>query len=134
MLNKGENHGRPCCYAFKMHKDDDLFWMIPISSKVEKYELLYQRSIEKYGICDNIEYGYVKGHKNAFLIQNMFPVKEKYIKNAYVDLNTKKIIVMSSDFIARINKKARKKYNYNFAGKKFGMTDIVSIYNELLNE
>ena len=30
----------------------DIFWMIPISSKVEKYKEQYQHSIEKYKMCE----------------------------------------------------------------------------------
>ena len=36
--------------------------------------------------------------------------------------------------MAELNGKARKKIRYNFQGKKFGMTDIVKIYNELTNQ
>lgn len=132
--NKENGHKRPCCYAFKIHKDDDMYWMIPVSSRIDKYEEIYKHSMEKYGKCDNIEFGYVRGHKNAFLPQNMFPVLEKYVENPYLDINTNKHIVMPKEFIARLNAKARKKYKYNFAGKKLGMSDIVSIYNSLLLE
>lgn len=33
--------------------------------------------------------------------------------------------------MAELNKKARKKIRYNQQGKKFGMSDIVKIYDEL---
>ena len=132
--NKGEHHGRPCCYAFKINESDEIYWMIPISSQISKYENLYQRSINKYGMCDNLEFGYVKGEYRAFLIQNMFPILSKYIDHVYIDENTHRPVKMARDFIAKINAKARKKYKYNFAGKKFGMSDIVSIYNELIKE
>ncbi|MCM1046636.1 MAG: hypothetical protein NC417_14115 [Candidatus Gastranaerophilales bacterium] len=77
-----KKHNRPCCYALKFSKDDkDIYWMVPISSKVAKYEAEYQKSIAKYGMCDNISFGYVLGKKCAFLPQNLFPVTENYVNN-----------------------------------------------------
>lgn len=132
MIN-GVMHGRPCCYMFK-YEDDDLYWMIPVSSKIEKYERQYKHSVDKYGLCDNISFGYVLGKRRAFLPQNLFPVTEEYIENTYIDMNTKRPITIPKDLMSELNKKARKKIRYNFQGKKFGMTDIVKIYNGLINQ
>lgn len=132
MIN-GVMHGRPCCYMFK-YEDDDLYWMIPVSSKIEKYERQYKHSVDKYGLCDNISFGYVLGKKRAFLPQNLFPVTEEYVENTYIDMNTKRPITIPKDLMSELNKKARKKIRYNFQGKKFGMTDIVKIYNGLINQ
>lgn len=132
MIN-GLMHGRPCCYMFK-YEDDDLYWMILVSSKIEKYERQYKHAIDKYGLCDNISFGYVLGKRRAFLPQNLFPVTEEYIENTYIDMNTKRPITIPKDLMSELNKKARKKIRYNFQGKKFGMTDIVKIYNGLINQ
>lgn len=132
MIN-GVMHGRPCCYMFK-YEDNDLYWMIPVSSKIEKYERQYKHSVDKYGLCDNISFGYVLGKRRAFLPQNLFPVTEEYIENTYIDMNTKRPITIPKDLMSELNKKARKKIRYNFQGKKFGMTDIVKIYNGLINQ
>lgn len=129
----GKEHNRPCCYALKFTKNDaGIYWMIPISSKITKYETEYQKSIAKYGICDNISFGYVLGQKCAFLPQNLFPVTEEYIKNVYLDKNTSLPITVPADLMAELNKKARKKIRYNQQGKKLGMSDTVKIYNELM--
>lgn len=131
----GKQHNRPCCYALKFAKEDaDIYWMIPISSKIAKYEAQYQKSISKYGICDNISFGYVLGKKCAFLPQNLFPVTEKYINNMYIDKNTLLPITVPANLMAELNKKARKKIRYNQQGKKFGMSNIVKIYDELMKE
>jgi hypothetical protein len=131
----GKEHNRPCCYALKFNKGDkDIYWMVPISSKVEKYKGKYQRTIKKYGVCDDVSFGYVLGKKCAFLPQNLFPVTENYIKNVYIDINTSLPITIPKDLMADLNKKARKKIRYNQQGKLFGMTDTMQIYNELLKE
>lgn len=129
----GFRHGRPCCYLFKDKNDtNDIYWMVPISSRVQKYEREYQHSIDKYGICDNISFGYVMGSKRAFLPQNAFPVTKEYIDCAYIDKNTGKPITIKKKLMAELNAKVRKKIRLNKAGKIFGMTDVVKMYEELI--
>lgn len=101
---------------------------------MDKYKLQYQKSIDKYGICDNISFGYVLGEKCAFLPQNLFPITEKYINNIYIDKNTSQPITISPNLMAELNKKTRKKIRYNQSGKILGMTNIVKIYNELMDD
>ena len=76
MANKeavgGKEHNRPCYYAFK-ECEHDIIWMIPISSKLEKFEKVYSEKIKKYKEYDGIKFGFVLGKKHAFLIQNMCP-------------------------------------------------------------
>lgn len=79
-----ECHERPCFYAIK-DLDSDIYWMIPFSSQINKYKKYYDKKIQKYNQCDTIVFGKVLGHEKAFLIQNMCPVTEKYIKNEYID-------------------------------------------------
>lgn len=50
--------------------------MIPFSSRVSKFTGIYNKKIQKYGKCDTIVFGDVLGHRKAFLIQNMEPVKK----------------------------------------------------------
>lgn len=116
------------------NSDEDIFWMIPISSQVPKYKREYVKSIKKYDKCDNISFGYVLGEERAFLPQNLFPATKEYIIGTYKDINTGLDIVIPKDLIAELNKKARKKIRYNQQGKKLGMTDIMKIYNELIKE
>lgn len=134
-LINGTPHNRPCCYLFKFEESEkEIYWMIPISSKVEKYKKQYQKSIDKYGICDNISFCYVLGDERAILPQNLFPITEKYIGEMYMDKNTNLPISLPADIIAEVNKKSRKKIRYNQSGKIFGMSDIMTIYNQLLKD
>ena len=43
-------HNRPCCYLFHLEYGENIFWMIPVSSRIEKYEKEYKKSIDKYGV------------------------------------------------------------------------------------
>ena len=101
----GKLHNRPCCYSFKFENDKeiDIYWMIPVSSKVEKYQKQYEHSMKKYGKCDNISFGYILGNKCVFLPQNMFPVTEKYIENMYIDKNTRRPITIPKNVMAELN-------------------------------
>lgn len=45
MKNHEEGHSRPTYFAFE---EDNIFWFIPISSKVEKYQDIVNKKIEKY--------------------------------------------------------------------------------------
>jgi len=60
MTNKetidGKEHNRPCYYSFK-EADSDIIWMIPISSKIAKYEKVYNEKIKKYKNYDGIKFG-----------------------------------------------------------------------------
>jgi hypothetical protein len=128
----GKEHNRPCCYLFKFNEDnEDIYWLIPISSQVTKYEEQYRHSMEKYGMCDNISFGYVLGERCAFLPQNLFPVTKEYINNVYIDKNTNRPINVPVDLMAELNAKARKKIRYNKMGKKLGLSNALGIYEEL---
>ena len=91
----GAEHGRPCFFAFQDSKKPKIFWCIPISSKLSKYKTIYDKKLEnqrKRGLsnpkCNTICFGDVLGLPRAFLIQNIFPIIEKYITSVYLDRNT----------------------------------------------
>lgn len=96
----GKEHNRPCCYLFKFKRtDSNIYWLIPISSKIAKYKNEYQKSIDKYGMCDNISFGYVLGKECAFLPQNLFPITAEYINNVYIDKNTSLPITIPANLL-----------------------------------
>jgi hypothetical protein len=124
-------HNRPCYYAFK---DGKVIWMIPLSSQVAKYQKEYNKSIEKYGMCDGISIIYVKGNKNAALIQNMFPVTEKYIDKIYTFKGTTTPIEINQKTQKELNAKARKVVRMARIGKKLTFTPILEVERKLLEE
>ena len=131
--NDGDEHGRPCCYLFKADADD-IYWMVPISSKTEKYQQIYKKSVKKYGLCDNVVFGYVLGRKRAFLVQNLFPVTLKYITSVYIDKQTGKPVEMDHRIEGELRAKARKKIDKASKGIKIGLTDIASILSMIKGE
>ena len=104
--NKREGNKRPCYYCFKDLKDENIFWFLPISSKVEKYKKIYKEKKQKYGKVDNLVFGYVEGEERVFLIQNMFPILEKYIIEKYI--KQKKDVIVNKELKIELKQKANK--------------------------
>ena len=65
----GQIHDKPCFCAIE-ESETGIFWLVPISSKTDKYHDIANRKIQKYHKCDTILFGNVLGHEKAFLIQN----------------------------------------------------------------
>ena len=80
----GNKHSRPCFYIFKDSSNPEIYWLIPISSKYQKYKDIHDKKVKRYGSCKTIVLGYVLNQKRAFLIQNMCPVTSKYIDEKYI--------------------------------------------------
>ena len=78
MKNHENGNTRPTYFCIK-NTDSKVLWFIPMSSKVEKYRKLQEQKIEKNGVCDTIVIGKYRRKDVVFLIQNIFPITEKYI-------------------------------------------------------
>lgn len=133
MTDKGldiENNigGRPCHYCFQY---EDYFWMIPISSKTEKFHKIYNDKIKKRGYCDTIRFGYVNGHESAFLIQNCFPITEVFIDEEYkVNKNTISITI-TKELSNELNGLIKKVIRLYKKGIIVPLTDLKTIINFL---
>lgn len=128
----GQPHDRPCFYAFKDNKTG-LYWMIPFSSQVAKYRKYYDTKIQNYKRCDTIAFGEVLGHKKAFLIQNMCPIIDSYIKNEYIDLAADIPVRIDGAFEHELIEKAKRVLALQRKGVKLIFPDVLSIEVKLLN-
>ena len=90
MQNKENGNKRPCYFCFKSEKYYDIIWFIPVSTKIEKYQKIYNNKIQKQiklgknPSVDTIVFGEIANTYSAFLIQNMFPVTKEYIESQYI--------------------------------------------------
>ena len=73
---------RPTYFCLK-DKKTGLLWVIPMSSRVEKYQAIVDKDIERYGKCIKIFVGEYANKPNVFLFQNMFPILPKYIDHIH---------------------------------------------------
>lgn len=131
MRNKGPSHDRPCFYAFK-DNSTGLFWMIPFSSQVWKFRPIYQRKINRYGRCDTIDFGYVLGWEKAFLIQNMFPITLKYVREEYIDSNSNIPVRINGAFETQLVQKAKRVLALQRRGINLIYPDVLAIEQRLL--
>lgn len=83
MSNKENGNYRPHFCAIQDKKNQALYWMIPISSQVEKYKVIVEKKKRKYGKCNTIIMGKFAGKENAFLIQNAFPAIAKFFDHIH---------------------------------------------------
>ena len=74
---------RPHYYAFRDIKTS-LYWLVPCSSKVEKFEKIIESKRARHRRTDTIQIVTILDKKAVLLFQDMFPVTEKYIKEQYI--------------------------------------------------
>lgn len=77
---KGNKAGnRPHYYCFE-DSDTGIFWMILLSSRIDKYKKIVENKEKARKPCDIIHIVKLDdSRESAFLIQDMFPITEKYM-------------------------------------------------------
>jgi hypothetical protein len=73
---------RPTYFCVKDEKTD-LLWVIPMSSRLDKYNTVIEKDIQRYGSCLKILIARYGDGQSAFLFQNMFPILPKYIDHIH---------------------------------------------------
>ncbi len=127
----GKTHNRPCYYAFR-DSSTGLYWVIPISSKIAKFQKVYNSKTKLNGRCDTLVFGDVMGSQKAFLIQNMCPVTDDYIKNEYIDATSSKPVRISPELEKKVNQSAKLVLGLKRRGYKVIFPDVLSIEKKLI--
>lgn len=81
---KGNKAGNRLHYYCFEDSSTGIYWMIPLSSRIDKYRRIMEKK-EKTGKPCDILY-IVKlddSRESVFLIQDMFPITEEYIEREY---------------------------------------------------
>lgn len=125
MSNKENGNYRPHFYAIQDKKNHKLYWMIPISSQVEKYKFIIEKKIRKYGRCNTIIIGKFAGKENAFLIQNAFPVIAGFFDHIHTVEN--KPITVHNELNRILTENLREVLALYNRGTNLLYTDIVKI-------
>ena len=86
MQNKEGGMYRPTFYCLRDDKTS-LLWMVPLSSRVNKFKTIYDKQVAKYGNCLTIVLGEFDGKEAAFLLQNMFPITDCYLDHIHTRNN-----------------------------------------------
>lgn len=119
MKNHENGNTRPTYFCIK-NTNSKILWFIPMSSKVEKYKKLQQQKIQKNGVCDTIVIGKYRRKESVFLIQNIFPITEKYID--HIDTVRNKSIAVVEGTQKEITTKVNKVFKLKSKRYKFNIS------------
>lgn len=122
MSNKHEK--RP--YYLAVKQDDGIVWVVPISSQAEKYKAKIEADEKKYGTCIFYHVTRLKGKENAFLVGNVIPVTECYIKKPFT-VNGSPFVVQDKNDIKIIKSKLSRYLALVRNGKLKPAVDILDI-------
>lgn len=129
MQNHEKGKKRPTYFTIK---DNKILWFIPISSKVEKYQKIIDKKIEKYGFCNTIIIRKIADESAAILLQNAFPTLEKYIDHVHtVDGIPLKV---PTDLEKEIKSLFKNMLGLKKRGINLFFTDIDNIKQQMLKE
>ena len=131
MQNKEKGSYRPTLYCMK-DESTGLLWMIPISSQYEKFATIREKIISKGKVCRGIVLGKFDGHDAAFLIQNMFPVTERYIDHIHTKNGNP--VPVRHNLQIQINKNVKKLLALNKKGIKVTFTDITRLQDLVMDK
>ena len=119
MKNHENGNTRPTYFCIK-NENSKILWFVPMSSKVEKYKKLQEQKIRKNGVCDTIVIGKYKRKDAVFLIQNIFPITEKYID--HIDTTRNKAITVVEGTKQEIKRKVNKIFKLKSKRNKFNFS------------
>lgn len=129
--NKEEN--RPHYFAVKS-QSSAIYWMIPMSSKIDKYKRIIDQRKAKALPCDMLHIAKLDNDRHSvFVIQDMFPVTEDYILRKYTICGNH-LRITSEKLFKTVERKSKKVLGMIRHGVKFTKTqpDVLAIESELL--
>ena len=129
-----ETTKRPHYFAFRDSKTS-LYWLVPCSSKIEKFETIIQKKQAQHKPTDTIKIVRIQNQKSALLFQDMFPATEKYISEPYIR-GGQPVLIADPKIVAELEKNAQKVITLLHRGIKFTPTqpDVNRIEKLMLSE
>ena len=128
-----QKNGRPMYYCIEDKNNKTIFWLIPMTTKMDKVN----RLINQEGGEDKCKiYVINSSDKNsAFNIQDIFPIKENYIEREYTR-NGSHYLVKNKSLIEKVEKRAKDIINSKMLKKEIQTNEINvrKIYETLVKE
>lgn len=131
-LKWNKKGNRPHYYCFE-DAASGLYWMIPLSSRIDKYKKIVENKKKAGKPCDIIHIVKLDDDReSAFLIQDMFPITESYVEREYT-IAGNHLMLTSEHTVKEIEQKARKVMGMLKRGVKFTPTqpDVIKIIKKL---
>ncbi len=129
MQNHEKGKKRPTYFTIK---DKNILWFIPISSKVDKYQKIIDKKVEKYGFCNTIIIRKIADEDAAILLQNAFPTLEKYIDHVHTVDGVP--LRVSTDLQNEIKSLFKNMIGLKKRGTNLFFTDIDKLKEKMLEE
>ncbi len=129
-----EQSKRPHYFAMRDEKTS-LLWLVPCSTKVEKFEGIIEKRKKYNRPNDTIKIVTVQDKKSVLLLQDMFPITDKYIVAQYIR-GGQPVKIADTDMVAEIERAARRVIILLRRGTKFTPTqpDINRIEKMMIDE
>jgi hypothetical protein len=102
-------------------KNTSLVWLVPCSSKVDKFETIIQRKRKSNRPTNTIKIITVQNAKTVLLFQDMFPVVPKYIQGQWLR-GGQPVCIKKPDMINRLERTAKNTATSIRRGVKFTPT------------
>lgn len=125
---------RPHYFAFR-DNNTGLYWLVPCSSKVEKFERLIQKKQEQHKPTGAIKIVKIFGRKTVLLFQDMFPIIVSYIDEQYIK-GGQAVKIADPKIIQEMERNAKKIITLLHRGIRFTPTqpDVMKIEKMMLEE
>lgn len=125
---------RPHYFAFQ-DEETSLYWLVPCSSKTEKFERILEQKKERHKPTDTIKIVTIQNRKTALLFQDMFPTTAGYIDGPYIR-GGQPVYIADLKVVRELEKTAKKVIKLIRRGIKFTPTqpDVNRIEKLMLEE
>lgn len=128
-------NARPYYFCMEDKKIPAIKWIIPTSTKTNKYKEEHNKKIKKYGKDYTIAFSTINSTDTAFLLQNMLPTIEDYKSGTYINKNNNVPYSLSNAEFLSLKKSVSyilmQTFKYN---NKMTFTNIKDIYSLMVNE
>lgn len=131
-LKRNKAGNRPHYYCFEDTKIG-IYWLIPLSSRVDKYRRIIEKKEKAGKFCDILHIVKLDDRRESvFLIQDMFPITAEYIEREYT-VSGNHLMLTSEHTVREIERKAKKVMELLKHGIKFTPTqpDVMAILKKL---
>lgn len=132
MQNKENGTYRPTFFCIEDRKHPGLLWVVPMSTKIEKFESIRNKQIDKYGHCLSIVIGEYDGRQAAFLLQNMFPITETYLD--HIHTRNGNPVPVKHSIAAEVRTNMQQLRQLIYRGKKVVFPDVCRLEALMLSE
>jgi hypothetical protein len=131
MRNHEGGSYRPTYFCVK-DENTGLLWVIPMSTRLDKYNAIIEKDTDRYGSCLKILVARYGDKQSAFLLQNMFPILPKYIDHIHTIAGNPMPVnpIVQADIASRF-KEIRRLYS---RGVKMVFPDINRLEKLMLDE